>query len=230
MTYSTIIVERDGAIGTITLNRPEVLNAMSLELCRELGEAVVKLDQDPEMGVIIFTGAGDKAFSSGADPGDGTSADADDAASPEEESIGELTWRIASSAKPTIGAINGLAYGSAAVLAASFDIRVGCERTSFRFLSARGRVNATWSLPVQVGWPTAKELLLTARVVDAKEAFRMGLVNHLVACDQIVLKATELAKQIEANDPQMVMRITDLLRKGVGKDLAQMHDNELGAE
>ena len=83
---------------------------------------------------------------------------------------------------------------------------------------------------MQVGWPTAKELLLTARVVDAKEAFRMGLVNHLVACDQIVLKATELAKQIEANDPRMVMRITDLLRKGVGKDLAQMHDNELGAE
>src|SRR5262249_59570614 len=81
------------------------------------------------------------------------------------------TYEIAASARPTTGMINGLAYGGAAVLASSLDMRVGCEGSRFRFLAAAyGRINSTWTLPNQVGWPIAKELLFTARVVEAEEA------------------------------------------------------------
>ena len=224
MSYETIQIHRDGVIGTVTLDRPEVLNAISQELSRELGEAVQDFDDDPEIGVIIVTGSGE-AFSSGADLGE-TVQSGKRAGEDEAESV----WRIANCSKPTIGAINGLAYGSGAALATGFDIRVGCEKTSFKFGSASGRINSTWSLPSQVGWPTAKELLLTARVVDAKEAFRIGLLNHLVACDQLMLKAMQIARQIEANDPKSVMRIKELLGKGLGRSIQEMYDEERDAK
>ena len=82
--------------------------------------------------------------------------------------------------------MNGLAYGGAGVLASSLDMRVGCEHASFRFLAAAyGRINSTWTLPNQVGWPIAKELLFSGRVVEAEEAHRIGLLNHLVPCAQL---------------------------------------------
>ena len=84
---------------------------------------------------------------------------------------GRGSYDIGTCAKPTIGMMNGLAFGGAAVLASSLDMRVGCEDTRFRFLAAAyGRINSTWTLPNQVGWPIAKELLFTARIVEAEEA------------------------------------------------------------
>jgi enoyl-CoA hydratase/carnithine racemase len=92
--------------------------------------------------------------------------------------------------------INGLAYGGAAVLASSLDMRVGCEDSRFRFLAAAyGRINSTWTLPNQVGWPIAKELLFSARVVEAEEAYRIGLLNHLVPREQLRAKTMELGHQ-----------------------------------
>ena len=91
--------------------------------------------------------------------------------------------------------INGLAYGGAAVLASSLDMRIGCEGTRFRFLAAAyGRINSTWSLGCQIGWPMAKELLFSARIVEAEEAYRIGLLNHLVPRAQLRAKTMELAK------------------------------------
>ena len=82
--------------------------------------------------------------------------------------------------------MNGLAYGGAAVLASSLDMRIGCEGTKFRFLAAAyGRINSTWSLGCQIGWPMAKELLFSARIVEAEEAYRIGLLNHLVPRAQL---------------------------------------------
>ena len=112
-------------------------------------------------------------------------------------------------------------------MASSFDIRVGCERTSFKFLAASyGRVNSTWSLPMQVGWPMAKELLFTARVVEAEEAYRIGLLNHLVESDQVLPKAIEIGRQIAANDPRMVQGIKEILVNDVGRSWRDMHDDE----
>ena len=101
------------------------------------------------------------------------------------------------------------------MLAASLDIRVGSENSSFRFLAASyGRVNSTWNLPMQVGWPVAKELLFTARVVQAQEARRIGLLNHLVSADLLLPKALEIGRQIAANDSRMIQGIKELDDRG----------------
>jgi enoyl-CoA hydratase/carnithine racemase len=89
-------------------------------------------------------------------------------------------WHIAVFAKPIIGTIKGLAYGSAALLSSTLDLRIGCERSAFQFLAASyGRVNFTWSLPLLVGLPRAKELLYTGREVIAEEAERLGLLHQI---------------------------------------------------
>jgi enoyl-CoA hydratase/carnithine racemase len=230
LSYNTIIVEKDEGVGTITLHRPDVLNAMSRELSRELDAAVGEMEADDEVKVVILTGAGDRAFSAGADIHELARLAEDPNPLPPDPRIDTYSWHIAACTKPTIGAINGLAYGGGAVLASSLDIRVGCERSRFRFLAAAyGRVNSTWSLPMQVGWPVAKELLLTARVVEAEESHRIGLLNHLVASKDLIAKAREIAGQIVSNDPRMVQGIKELLIKDVGADWQEMHDNELEA-
>ncbi len=142
----------------------------------------------------------------------------------------EYIWHLANCKKPNIGAINGLAYGGGALIASSFDIRIGCENTSFRFLGASyGRLNSTWSLPMQVGWPVAKELLFTARVVEADEAFDIGLLNHLVTSKTLMSHAIVLGKQIASNDPRVVQGIKDIMIRNVGTGWHEMFDSELGA-
>src|SRR6266446_5409777 len=136
-------------------------------------------------------------------------------------------YEIGACAKPTIGMINGLAYGGAGVLASSLDIRVGCEHASFRFLAAAyGRINTTWTLPNQVGWPIAKELLFSGREVKADEAQRIGLLNHLVPCAELRDKTLWLATMIAKNRRPSVMGVKALLLQGMGRDLEQQWKNE----
>src|SRR3954467_15169533 len=130
------------------------------------------------------------------------------------------SYEISASRKPTIGMMNGLAYGGAAVLSSSLDMRVGCEATKFRFLAAAyGRINSTWTLPNQVGWPMAKELLFSARVVEAEEAYRIGLLNHLVPREQLRAKTMELGRMIAGNNRGAVSGIKRLLLKQMAEDL-----------
>ncbi len=231
MTFDTIIVERNEGVAIITLNRPEVLNALNRQLQRELDTAVGEMEADPDVRVVILTGKGDRAFSAGGDIHEQVRLAEDPNPPPPDPRARLHSWHIAACKKPTIGAINGLAYGGAAVIASTLDIRVGCERTKFRFLAASyGRVNSTWSLPLQVGWPIAKELLFTARVVEAEEAYRIGLLNHLVPSDQLMPKAMEIAQKIAANDTRMVQGIKDLIIQDVGVSWKQMCENELNAQ
>src|SRR3989454_527485 len=123
--------------------------------------------------------------------------------------------------------LNGPAYGGAAVLASSLDMRVGCEHASFRFLAAAyGRINSTWTLPNQVGWPVAKELLFTARIVEAPEAHRIGLLNHLVPCAELRDKTMWLATTIAKNKRESVMGVKALLLRDLGCDLEEQWANE----
>src|SRR5262252_8751720 len=227
MTYEHILVEKEDGVGLVTLNRPEKLNAMNRRLSSELHNAVKELDADDTIGCIVITGAGDRAFSAG---GDIHEQREDDRRYTQEEldaRRGRGSYEIAASAKPTIGMINGLAYGGAAVLASSLDMRVGCENTRFRFLAAAyGRINSTWTLPNQVGWPIAKELLFTARVVEAEEAHRIGLLNHLVPSDRLREKTMELARMIAGNNRAAVTGIKKLMLEHMGKDLTQQYEQE----
>lgn len=227
MAYEHILVERQDGVGIVTLNRPDKLNAMNRKLSAELRDAVKELDGDDGVGCIVITGAGEKAFSAG---GDIHEQREDDRRFSQEELDARRTrgsYEIAASKKPTIGMLNGLAYGGAAVLASSLDMRVGCEATKFRFLAAAyGRINSTWTLPNQVGWPIAKELLFTARIVEAEEAYRIGLLNHLVPREKLREKTMELARQIAQNNRAAVIGIKTLMLKQMTQDLEQQYEEE----
>lgn len=228
MAYENILVEVvDGGVGLVTLNRPQVLNALSYDLVRELDEAVTGFEEDPAIRCVVITGAGDKAFSAGADIHEMVDF------TPEQmeerrQRRSEFTWHLANLKKPTIGALNGLAYGGAAVLSSSLDMRIGCERTKIRFLAAAyGRLNSTWTLPMLVGWAIAKELLFSARVVEADEAARIGLLNRVVPSESLLDESLALARQIAANTPEMVQGIKQILHEDVGLTWRGMYDNEI---
>jgi enoyl-CoA hydratase len=227
MNYEHILVETEDGVGIVTLNRPDKLNAMNRRLSSELHDAVKRFEADDAIGCVVITGAG-RAFSAGGDIHE--QREDDRRYSPAELDkmrSGRGSLELATCAKPVIGMINGLAYGGAAVLASSFDMRVGCEDTKFRFLAAAyGRINSTWTLPNQVGWPIAKELLFTARVVEADEAYRIGLLNHLVPRDQLRAKTMELGRMISGNNLGAVKGIKRLLLKQMAQELEQQWQEE----
>jgi enoyl-CoA hydratase/carnithine racemase len=227
MTYEHIIVAKEDGVGIVTLNRPEKLNAMNRKLSSELRDAVKELDADGAIGCIVITGAGNRAFSAGGDIHEQREDDRRFTQDELDARRSRGSYEIAASGKPTIGMINGLAYGGAAVLASSLDMRVGCEDTRFRFLAAAyGRINSTWTLPNQVGWPIAKELLFTARIVEAEEAYRVGLLNHLVPRDRLRAKTMELARMIAGNNRASFIGIKALLLKQMAQNLEQQWTEE----
>jgi enoyl-CoA hydratase/carnithine racemase len=225
-----VLVEKSEGVAILTLNRPEQLNAMNHRLSTALHDAVVRMSADDEVGCIVITGAGDRAFSAGGDIHEQreddrryTQAELDARAAMR----GRGSYEISACPKPTLGMINGLAFGGAAVLASSLDMRVGCEHASFRFLAAAyGRINSTWTLPNQVGWPIAKELLFSARVVEAEEAHRIGLLNHLVPCAQLRDKTMWLATMIAKNRREAVVGVKALLLQDMGRGLEEQWANE----
>src|SRR5438128_5253169 len=212
------------------MNRPEQLNAMSQQLSAELHDAVTRLSADDDVGCLVITGAGTKAFSAGGDIHEQREDDRRYSQA-ELDARGAIrargSYEISACPKPTIGMMNGLAYGGAAVLASSLDMRIGCEHSSFRFLAAAyGRINSTWTLPNQVGWPVAKELLFSARIVEAPEAHRIGLLNHLVPCAELRDKTMWLATMIAKNKREAVMGVKALLLKQMTQDLEEQWANE----
>ena len=225
-----VLVEKAEGVGILTLNRPDQLNAMNHQLSTELHDGVMRLTTDDEVGCIVITGAGTRAFSAG---GDIHEQREDDRRYSQAEldarnaARGRGSYEISACPKPTIGMINGLAYGGAAVLASSLDMRVGCEHASFRFLAAAyGRINSTWTLPNQVGWPVAKELLFSTRVVEAEEAQRIGLLNHLVPCAELRSKTMWLATMIAKNNRSSVIGVKALLLEDMGRTLEEQWTNE----
>jgi len=228
MTHEHILVDVEDGVAVITLNRPEKLNAMNRKLNEELHHAVKTAEADDAIGCIVITGAGEKAFSAGGDINEQLTNDAKFSDKElDEMRDNKRQYEISACLKPVIGMMNGLAYGGAAVLSSSLDMRIGCERTKFRFLAAAyGRINSTWTLPNQVGWPIAKELLFTARIVEAEEAYRIGLLNHLVPGAQLRAKTMEIAKMIAKNHGGAIKGIKALMLKQMSQNLEEQFDAE----
>lgn len=224
MAYEFILTDTfEGGVGLITLNRPEVLNALSRGLIQELDQALFAFDEDPNVNCIVVTGAGDKAFSSGADIHEAVAHGREDG------NLTQFAWQRAHLRKPTIAALNGLIYGGGTMIACELDIRIGCERSRFRFLQASvGRLGPTWNLPLIVGLPKARELLFTARVVSPEEALQMGLLNQLVPADKLLETALAMARQIAANKPAAVQGIKRLIGEHVGRTWEEMLEAERG--
>ena len=230
MPYEHILLEKEDGVAIITLNRPEVLNAMNRKLNTELHDAVMTMNADDEIGCLVITGSGERAFSAGGDIHEQreTARNLTEEQMTERDAArGYRSYEISACPKPIIGMMNGLAYGGAAVLSSSLDFRIGCENTKFRFLAAAyGRINCSWTLPNQVGWPMAKELLFSGRVVEAEEALRIGLINHLVPKEELRAKTMEIATTIAGNRHESVIGMKKLLLDGMNANLLEQFENE----
>ena len=229
MSYQNLLTERIDKVALITLNRPEKLNALNYELACEIDEELKNIENDDGVSVVILTGAGPRAFSAGGDIHQMVKSTPEELAA-RSEVRSQATWHLATFSKPIIGAINGLAYGAGAQLTSMLDMRIGCEHAEFQFLAAKyGRANSTWSLPLVVGMPKAKELLYTGRLVKAEEAERIGLLNQLVPCAELRETSIQVAQLISKNDSRMVQGIKRLLHEDIGMDWRGRFDNEQSA-
>jgi enoyl-CoA hydratase/carnithine racemase len=226
MSYEFILSDRVEGAAIITLNRPEKLNALSFALSKELDDELQALEGDDAVSAIILSGAGERAFSAGADIHE--MSDMSSEALAEHQAVRNQTfWYLANYPKPVIGAINGLAFGGGALLSSALDIRIGCERSSFRFLAASyGRVNSSWSLPTLIGLPKARELLYTGREVKSDEAERIGLLNQVVPAADLLSAAIDMAQLIAKNDARMVQGLKRLLTEDIGMGYSERYHHE----
>ncbi|BAH44833.1 conserved hypothetical protein [Brevibacillus brevis NBRC 100599] len=200
----TVSLQREGAIGVLTLQRPEVFNCLNLETLVTLRGLISEISHDRDIRTVIVTGAGDKAFCSGADLRERRSM------SPQQvdvyiQTIRDTFTELEKLPKPVIAAINGLALGGGTELALACDLRImseqaqmGLTETSLGIIPGAG---GTQRLPRLVGKGVAKELIFTARRVFPEEALSIGLVNRIVPADQLMATAISLAEQISANAP-----------------------------
>lgn len=208
--YNALILERLAHIATIRLNRLDKHNAINSEMSGELIETLNDLDSDDGVRVIVLTGAGEKAFCAGADMAEAVAGPIDGRAT--NDSAARAAQRLLLTRKPVIAAVNGYAYGGGAVLAINCDIRICSENARFRFVGASyGLVVGASQLPRIVGAPVAKELIFTARTVDATEALRIGLANHVVPLADLGSTVIEMADEIAQNSMTSVMASKEVI-------------------
>jgi enoyl-CoA hydratase/carnithine racemase len=205
MAYENILYEVDDAIATITLNRPQALNAISPALERELHAALDEADADKQARVVILTGAG-RAFCSGYD----LSAPEERRKRPPEVSVGEFlagwqdtsmqgVWKIIhlwQVSKPIIAALNGWTMGGGLWYSTACDITIASERAVFAQPEIREISNSTFLLTALCGWKVANRWTLTGDHMDAHEALRVGLINEVVAHEDLIPRARALARRI----------------------------------
>jgi 2-(1,2-epoxy-1,2-dihydrophenyl)acetyl-CoA isomerase len=214
MTYEHLLVERDGHIAVVTLNRADKLNAISRDLHREMVAVCAELQADDTVRAIIWTGAG-RGFCSGADLTGPRPAEAP--APSRQEQLDEYGWVGAQAIavyrldKPTIAAVNGVAAGAGMSLALACDLRIGSESARFKVVFIERSLSPdsglSYFLPRIVGYSRACDLVYTSRTVDADEAHRIGLLDRLVPGERLLDEAKELAQTI-AGWPPMAMQMS----------------------
>ncbi|MCP4576168.1 MAG: hypothetical protein GY846_07790 [Deltaproteobacteria bacterium] len=225
-TYEDIRFEKEDNIACITLNRPQVLNAVRDKLWQEVETAVNDVIADDDIRILIFTGEG-RAFSVGADLKEQSQADPSDfkpfAVREGILRLQRLTKRIIEMPKPSIAAVNGYALGAGAELAICCDIRVASEAAIFGFPEAQVGLfetnGVTHILPRLIGLGKAKELMMTGDHISAEEAQRLRLVERVVAHESLMEEAKALARKIAANAPISVSLAKTCLNRGAQTDL-----------
>ncbi|HVS16239.1 MAG TPA: enoyl-CoA hydratase/isomerase family protein [Thermoanaerobaculia bacterium] len=221
---SSLALQRSGPALVLTLRRADALNALDEELVDVL--LAVLAEPPPDIGALVLTGEGDRAFCAG--------ADLKRMATLEEAPLeafltatSRLFRALAELPLATIAAVNGHAHGAGAELACACDLRVGCERTSFRFPGVRyGLAVGTWHLAGLVGTGAAKDLLLTARAVDAEEALRLGLLQRLVPRARLLDEALAIAEEIASRPRDAVASIKALLGEGFAGTIVERMERE----
>ena len=221
MNYKTIELASSSGVASLTLNRPEKRNAISYELIEELLTALSEVAASSAL-VLILTGRG-KAFCSGMDLGNlkallGRSAEEN---RKDSETMARLFRSLAEFRKPTIAAVNGAALAGGCGLATLCDFTLAVPEAKFGYTEVRiGFVPAIVStfLLRQIGEKSARELLLTGRIISAEEAHRLGMVNEIVAPENLLTRARELAEQLMENSPLSIAATKRLLSEYVGAE------------
>jgi enoyl-CoA hydratase len=222
--YRNLTVEIDEGIALLTINRPQVLNALNIETLGELESAFLQLAADEEVKAIIVTGVGEKAFAAGADIRELTDLNAltgKDVSARGQQVMGT----IENCPKPVIGALNGYCLGGGCELAlachlriAAEEARIGLPETKLGLIPGYG---ATQRLPRLVGVGPALELILSGKMISAAEAYRLGLVNGVVPRSELANTARDLAKAIVANAPLAVRYAMEAVRSGMQMPLPE---------
>ncbi|MEO0690934.1 MAG: crotonase/enoyl-CoA hydratase family protein [Pseudomonadota bacterium] len=218
--YTQILVEKADGIATITLNRPEKMNAYTRTMGEEIMAAMDDIDADDQVRAVIFTGAGDRAFCAGADltpeGGGQVFSDATEVKNLSDERVrdggGLLTLRLFESKKPLISACNGVAVGVGSTMQLAMDIRLASETARYGFVFARRGIvpeaASSWFLPRIVGISQALEWCYSGRVFDAQEALRGGLVRSVHAPGVLMSEAREIAREIAQNTSAVSVAMT----------------------
>jgi enoyl-CoA hydratase len=204
MSYDNLLVDIANGIARVTINRPDKLNALNDTVIAELGTAMEQIGRDPAAKGVIITGSGSKAFVAGADiaelsrqgPFDGKAR----------ALVGQGVFRrIERSGKPVIAAVNGFALGGGCELAMACHVRIAAESAKFGQPEAKLGIAPGYGgsvrLPRLVGKGRALELLLTGQMIDAAEAYRIGLVNRVVPGDQLLEEAEKMLRTMLENGP-----------------------------
>jgi len=216
MPYETVILQKRKNIAYLTLNRPEVLNAINSQLMADFRKVLGEVEADSDIRVLIITGAG-KAFQAGADIGDLARMTALELHQWNHRML--EGWReLETLSKPVIAAINGFALGGGLELSLACDIRVAAENAKLGLpevsLGIIPGTGGTQRLPRLIGKGQAMEMLLTGEVISAEEAYRIGLVNRIVPKGQAVAVAEEIALKIIKNGPLAIKMVKDAVEVG----------------
>ncbi|MDQ7092701.1 short-chain-enoyl-CoA hydratase [Desulfosporosinus sp. PR] len=232
MEYANLLLERQGNVAILTINRPKALNALNSDTLSELSTALDELGRDSGVKVVIVTGSGEKAFIAGADISqmkDFTPLEGRRFAQ-----LGQATFRkFELLPQPVIAAVNGFALGGGCELAMACDIRLASENAKFGqpevTLGLTAGFGGTQRLPRLVGTGLASELLFTGDIIDAQEAYRIGLVNRLYPADSLLAEAQKLAQRIAGRAPVAVQLSKTAIQRGINLDLdsAQAYEAEV---
>ena len=221
MAFETLIVQIDKGIAIITLNRPDVLNALSDQVFNELALAADELSRDNSVRVVIITG-GDKAFAAGVDIGQRATASAVDIVTSD-----KLSYRafqlIENMPKPVIAAVAGYALGGGCELTLVADVRIAAENAMFGCpeikLGIIPGAGGTQRLPRLIGAGKAKELIFSGEIIDSTEALRIGLVNKVVPLDQLLPEALKFAERLTKLGAIALRMAKTAINEGLRMDL-----------
>lgn len=224
MTYSNILLEKKSSIAYVTVNRPKVLNALNMATMDELRAAFTDIKNDSTIRVVIFTGAGEKAFIAGADISELAQQDA--VSGKEYAHRGQSTLDLIENlGKPVIACINGFALGGGCEIAmactmrlASDNAKLGQPEVKLGILPGYG---GSQRLPRLVGKGLAQQIVLTGEMITAQEAHRIGLVNEVTAPADLIPRAEAIAAKIIANAPLAVQYTMEAVNKGMEMTLAE---------
>jgi 2-(1,2-epoxy-1,2-dihydrophenyl)acetyl-CoA isomerase len=231
--FEHVLVDRGDGIGTVTLNRPDKLNAFAGRMRQELAEAVCLLADDANVRVLVITGAG-RAFCAGADIGYMKqlieTRDLDNARALVEAGRAVVTT-IRKAPKPVIASVNGAAAGGGANLALACDLRIASDRASigqtFNRIGLHPDWGGTYFLPRLVGPSRALELIYSAEMVDAQDALRLGLFSRVVPHDRLAEETAALARELAAKPPLALALAKHAIYGSGDRSLEEMLDVEL---